>query len=188
MCVCVLTAVKVAVASGIANARELIEEIRAGRAQYDFVEVRQGGGGVKGLAECTDCIGGGGQHKLRGHGPLLARTYHLCNSSTCVCTVVWLQVMSCPGGCIGGGGQPKTRGHDVLQKRMDAVYNIDQHAKLRKSHENPEVKVRSRHHGLLQRKGEGHLFLSYIYTDTHRPADQANSNQNCMCWHQDDGM
>ena len=81
-------AVKVAVASGIANARELIEEIKAGKVQYDFVEV-----------------------------------------------------MSCPGGCIGGGGQPKTRGHDVLQKRMDAVYNIDQHAKLRKSHENPEVKA-----------------------------------------------
>lgn len=52
-----------------------------------------------------------------------------------------LQVMSCPGGCIGGGGQPKTRGHDVLQKRMDAVYAIDQHAQLRKSHENPEVQV-----------------------------------------------
>lgn len=52
-----------------------------------------------------------------------------------------VQVMSCPGGCIGGGGQPKTRGHDVLQKRMDAVYAIDQHAKLRKSHENPEVQV-----------------------------------------------
>lgn len=33
------SAVKVAVASGIANARELIEEIRTGRAQYDFVEV-----------------------------------------------------------------------------------------------------------------------------------------------------
>lgn len=49
--------------------------------------------------------------------------------------------MSCPGGCIGGGGQPKTRGHDVLQKRMDAVYAIDQHAQLRKSHENPEVQV-----------------------------------------------
>lgn len=31
--------VRVAVASGIANARELIEDIRAGRAQYDFVEV-----------------------------------------------------------------------------------------------------------------------------------------------------
>lgn len=54
------------------------------------------------------------------------------------------QVMSCPGGCIGGGGQPKTRGHDVLQKRMDAVYNIDQHASLRKSHENPEVQVSRR--------------------------------------------
>jgi len=54
--------------------------------------------------------------------------------------------MSCPGGCIGGGGQPKTRGHDVLQKRMNAVYDIDQHARLRKSHENPEVQVRGKKH------------------------------------------
>ena len=39
--VCVgFRAVKVAVASGIANARELIEDIKAGRASYDFVEVR----------------------------------------------------------------------------------------------------------------------------------------------------
>lgn len=60
--------------------------------------------------------------------------------------------MSCPGGCIGGGGQPKTRGHDVLQKRMDAVYNIDQHATLRKSHENPEVKVHTGY-TLLGREG-----------------------------------
>lgn len=51
------------------------------------------------------------------------------------------QVMACPGGCIGGGGQPKTKGPDVLQRRMQAVYSIDNHMKLRKSHENPEVKA-----------------------------------------------
>jgi iron only hydrogenase large subunit-like protein len=53
-----------------------------------------------------------------------------------------VQVMSCPGGCIGGGGQPKTKGPDVLQRRMSAVYSIDSHMHLRKSHENPQVKVR----------------------------------------------
>jgi hypothetical protein len=31
--------VRVAVASGIANARDLLADIKAGRAQYDFVEV-----------------------------------------------------------------------------------------------------------------------------------------------------
>ncbi len=44
--------VRVAVASGLANARKLVEAIRAGEAQYDFVEVMACPGG---------CIGGGGQ-------------------------------------------------------------------------------------------------------------------------------
>ena len=44
--------VRVAVASGLANARKLVEAIRAGEAQYDFVEVMSCPGG---------CIGGGGQ-------------------------------------------------------------------------------------------------------------------------------
>ena len=43
---------KVAVATGLANARELIEAIRAGEVQYDFVEVMACPGG---------CVGGGGQ-------------------------------------------------------------------------------------------------------------------------------
>lgn len=44
--------VRVAVASGLANARALIEEIKAGRAEYDFVEIMACPGG---------CAGGGGQ-------------------------------------------------------------------------------------------------------------------------------
>lgn len=72
---------------------------------------------------------------------------HQCES-ICVCLTkfdqlsVPLQVMSCPGGCIGGGGQPKTKGPDVLQRRMAAVYSIDSNMHLRKSHENPQIKVR----------------------------------------------
>lgn len=34
--------VRVAVASGVANARRLVEEVKAGRARYDFIEVRAG--------------------------------------------------------------------------------------------------------------------------------------------------
>ena len=44
--------VKVAIASGLANARALMEEIKAGRADYDFVEIMACPGG---------CAGGGGQ-------------------------------------------------------------------------------------------------------------------------------
>ena len=47
---------KVAVVYGTANARKLVEEIRSGEVQYDFVEVMTCPGG---------CIGGGGQPKDR---------------------------------------------------------------------------------------------------------------------------
>ena len=44
--------VRVAIASGLANARALIEEVLAGRAEYDFIEIMACPGG---------CAGGGGQ-------------------------------------------------------------------------------------------------------------------------------
>lgn len=44
--------VKTAVASGLANARKLIEAVRSGEAEYDFVEIMACPGG---------CAGGGGQ-------------------------------------------------------------------------------------------------------------------------------
>lgn len=43
---------KVAVATGLANARALLEAVRAGEVEYDFVEVMACPGG---------CVGGGGQ-------------------------------------------------------------------------------------------------------------------------------
>ena len=46
------TVVKVAVASGLANTRRLIEAIKAGEVSYDFVEIMACPGG---------CAGGGGQ-------------------------------------------------------------------------------------------------------------------------------
>ncbi len=44
--------VRACVASGLSNARAVVEDIRAGRAQYDFVEIMACPGG---------CAGGGGQ-------------------------------------------------------------------------------------------------------------------------------
>jgi NADH-quinone oxidoreductase subunit G len=46
------TVVKVAIANGLANARKLMEQVRAGESPYHFIEIMACPGG---------CIGGGGQ-------------------------------------------------------------------------------------------------------------------------------
>lgn len=52
-----------------------------------------------------------------------------------------VEVMACPSGCIGGGGQPYLYGdEDILEKRMKAIYKVDQSKAIRKSHENPSIK------------------------------------------------
>jgi len=52
----------------------------------------------------------------------------------------FVEVMTCPGGCIGGGGQPRLTTDAVRKARIAAIYKEDEGKKLRKSHENPEVK------------------------------------------------
>ncbi|KAG9394831.1 Iron only hydrogenase large subunit C-terminal domain [Carpediemonas membranifera] len=51
----------------------------------------------------------------------------------------FVEVMACPGGCISGGGQPKSLDPKIIEKRQSAIYSDDEKAKLRKSHENPEI-------------------------------------------------
>lgn len=53
----------------------------------------------------------------------------------------FIEVMACPGGCIGGGGQPITKRNTKRIERIDAIYIEDENLPIRKSHENPEVKV-----------------------------------------------
>lgn len=52
----------------------------------------------------------------------------------------FVEFMACPGGCLGGGGQPLKATEEVLEKRMEAIYEIDKSKKIRKSHENPYIK------------------------------------------------
>ncbi|RJP58770.1 MAG: ferredoxin [Candidatus Auribacter fodinae] len=86
------TEVKVAVAHGLGNARQLMRQVEDGTSPYHFIEI-----------------------------------------------------MGCPGGCIGGGGQPYAGTNvmpldqNMLEARARALYNIDEHKVLRKSHENPYV-------------------------------------------------
>lgn len=80
--------VNVAVASGLGNARQLLESIRTGKSHYHAIEI-----------------------------------------------------MACPGGCIDGGGQPYHHGKiDILEKRTQALFSEDKGKRLRKSHENPDIK------------------------------------------------
>lgn len=51
----------------------------------------------------------------------------------------FIEIMACPGGCIGGGGQPIPTSTDIRKNRSNAIYAEDEHMKLRKSHENPDV-------------------------------------------------
>ena len=55
----------------------------------------------------------------------------------------FIEVMTCPGGCIGGGGQPKAdveARRTMVDSRIESLYKRDAQMKLRKSHENPELK------------------------------------------------
>lgn len=52
----------------------------------------------------------------------------------------FVEIMTCPGGCIGGGGQPRITTDEVRKARIQAIYKEDEGKKLRKSHENPEIK------------------------------------------------
>jgi iron-only hydrogenase group A len=79
--------VNVAVASGLGNARKILENIENGTSKYDVIEI-----------------------------------------------------MACPGGCVNGGGQPYSHERlETIQARTQALYQIDDHATIRKSHENPSI-------------------------------------------------
>ena len=85
--------VKVAVASGLKNVAQLLDDIKAGKREYHFIEI-----------------------------------------------------MCCPGGCINGGGQPiqpavVLNNTDVKALRGAALYREDAGKPIRKSHENPAIKL-----------------------------------------------
>jgi iron-only hydrogenase group A len=59
----------------------------------------------------------------------------------------FIEVMTCPGGCLGGGGQPYPKGKSetldktIYEKRAKGIYGIDAGKGVRKSHENPDIKI-----------------------------------------------
>ena len=53
----------------------------------------------------------------------------------------FVEVMACPGGCAGGGGQPIHDGVEMAEYRGDVLWGLDKNAKVRFSHENPDVQA-----------------------------------------------
>ena len=53
----------------------------------------------------------------------------------------FVEVMACPGGCAGGGGQPIHDGVEMAEYRGDILWGLDKGAKVRFSHENPDVQA-----------------------------------------------
>lgn len=52
---------------------------------------------------------------------------------------VAIEVMACVGGCLGGGGEPKSMDPLILEKRMQAIYDLDKNTLRRRSYENQDV-------------------------------------------------
>jgi iron-only hydrogenase group A len=84
----------------------------------------------------------------------------------------FVEVMACPGGCINGGGQPilidKEKTEEVVKLRAQGLYRIDEERKLRKSHENPEVKKLYEEYLEKPNSHKAHHLLHTEYTERAR--------------------
>ncbi|PIU21463.1 MAG: ferredoxin [Candidatus Diapherotrites archaeon CG08_land_8_20_14_0_20_34_12] len=82
-----------------------------------------------------------------------------------------IEVMACYGGCIGGGGQPIPTTKELIQKRMDAIYKIDDNSELRTSYENPNIQ--SAYYKFLKEPGSDishkYLHTRYFTRDPYNP-------------------
>lgn len=53
----------------------------------------------------------------------------------------FVEVMACPGGCVGGGGQPIHDGEELAFERGKNLYDLDEAAEIRYSHENRDIQT-----------------------------------------------
>ncbi|MCL1817109.1 MAG: NADH-dependent [FeFe] hydrogenase, group A6 [Clostridiales bacterium] len=87
----------------------------------------------------------------------------------------FIEVMACPGGCIAGGGQPRYKqGSPYKEERSKSIYTEDEGKKLRKSHENPDIKKLYSEYLLEPLGHKSHELLHTHYT----PRGKCNENIN----------
>lgn len=77
----------------------------------------------------------------------------------------FIEVMACPGGCINGGGQPIHSKPEKIQKRIKALYEIDNTMSSRKSHENEAVKTIYKEFFIEPNSHKAHEILHTEYVD-----------------------
>lgn len=80
---------------------------------------------------------------------------------------VAIEVMACVGGCLGGGGEPKSMDPLVLQKRVQAIYEIDKHAPRRRSYENQDVQKLYASELTAPNSAQAHELLHTSYAARH---------------------
>ena len=109
--------VKVAMVHGLGDTRKLVEAVRAGEADYDFIEV-----------------------------------------------------MACPGGCVDGGGSLRSKKAYLpnAMARRETIYNVDRTRKVRRSHENEQVKTLYEDFLEAPNSAKAHKLLHTHYTDRRR--------------------
>ncbi|MBU1145635.1 MAG: [FeFe] hydrogenase, group A [Firmicutes bacterium] len=119
--------------------RTVTEILEGHSTPVEFADMR----GLENIKEATYCVNGtevnvavvhGGRaiKEFMEHLKITDKQYH------------FVEFMGCTGGCVNGGGQPIVSAEvqekiDVRAKRAKVLYNIDEEAEFRKSHENPAV-------------------------------------------------
>ena len=100
-----------------------------------FTDVR----GIKGRKEATFTIPGAGEVKVAVVSGLRNTRFLMRDIRAGRASFDFVEIMACPGGCAGGGGQPIHDGEELADERGDLLWQLDRDAKIRYSHENPEV-------------------------------------------------
>jgi len=75
----------------------------------------------------------------------------------------FIEVMACPGGCVGGGGQPLGNNLAKRVKRAAGLYKDDVKAKIRCSHQNPEIAKIYKDYLGKPNHGLAHKLLHTVY-------------------------
>ena len=118
---------------------EILEGKTIDKIEYEMVR------GTEGIKEATLNIAGKDIRIAVAHGLGNARKL-LESIRSGEKSYEFVEIMACPGGCVTGGGQPivSAKGYmdkDVKAERAKALYSEDKNAPIRKSHENPDIKL-----------------------------------------------
>lgn len=115
-----------------------VYEVVTGRTleKLEFTEIR----GLDGIKECSVDLDG---------TPVKVAVVHTLSKARRMMELIksgeadysFIEVMCCPGGCIGGGGQPLGATDELRLRRMMGLYKADESLPIRKSHENPAVRL-----------------------------------------------